>query len=133
MPTTTRLITTTADDVTIRRAHSGDAAALARLAALDSGLRPAGGALVAEISGNVVAALDLDAGTVLADPFTPTAQLVTARPAKKAARKPSPSSICPASGMTPRTTLARHGARTVPVAGWRATRALRPRHRRRGA
>jgi hypothetical protein len=54
-----------------------DAAALSRLAQLDSA-RPPGPeqVLVAEVGGELRAALPLDGGPVIADPFQPTADLV---------------------------------------------------------
>jgi hypothetical protein len=66
------------DDVpiTVRFATPDDARDLARLAALDSGSLPAGPALVAEIGGELVAALPLRRGRPLADPFRQTAELV---------------------------------------------------------
>src|SRR4051794_6125582 len=64
------------DEVVIRRAFPEDVPALARLAALDS-RRPIGTrALIAEHEGRPVAALSLEDGAVVADPFHPTADLV---------------------------------------------------------
>jgi hypothetical protein len=63
-------------DVTIRRAFPDDQVALVRLAALDGAAPPAGDALVAEVAGEPWAALALDDGRVVADPFRPTDQLV---------------------------------------------------------
>jgi hypothetical protein len=62
--------------VTIRPAFPDDAAALARLAALDSARLPAGPLLLAEIDGEPWAAIGLDDGRAIADPFRPTAALV---------------------------------------------------------
>lgn len=63
------------DDVVIRIARSVDTPALRRLSELDS--RPTSPhSLVAEIDGEVLAALPLDGGSAAADPFRPTAQLV---------------------------------------------------------
>jgi hypothetical protein len=62
--------------VTMRLASPEDARALDRLAQLDSGALPAGPALVAEVDGELVAALPLGSGRPLADPFRPTAELV---------------------------------------------------------
>jgi hypothetical protein len=65
------------NEVTVRHAHVGDEAALARLAALD-GARPlAGPVLVAESDARLLAALPLGAGRAIADPFEPTAELVS--------------------------------------------------------
>jgi hypothetical protein len=71
--TTTPTITA---DLTIRRAYPDDVEALVRLAQLDSGRTPTGAALVAESGGEIVAALDLERGAVIADPFVPTVNIV---------------------------------------------------------
>lgn len=63
-------------NVTVRRSTSGDAAALARLAALDSASPPRGPALVAEADSRLLAALPLGSGRPIADPFEPSAELV---------------------------------------------------------
>jgi hypothetical protein len=63
-------------NVTVRRSTSGDASALARLAALDSASPPRGPALIAEADTRMLAALPLGAGRPIADPFEPTAELV---------------------------------------------------------
>ena len=68
--------TTATTDLTIRRAYADDAIELGRLAQLDSARTPTGGALVAESGGRIVAALDLESGVAIADPFTPTAHIV---------------------------------------------------------
>jgi len=62
--------------ITIRPARDADAAALCRLAALDSAELPAGPLLVAEVQGTLCAALSLSDGSSIADPFTPTADVV---------------------------------------------------------
>jgi hypothetical protein len=64
------------DRVTVRRAHYGDEAALADLAALDSTRLPEGPMLVAEADSRVLAALPLGSGRPIADPFVPSAHLV---------------------------------------------------------
>jgi hypothetical protein len=62
-------------ELAIRRATQADRRAVERLAALDAA-RPVGGeTLVAEVDGEVRAALPLAAGRVIADPFRPTAHL----------------------------------------------------------
>jgi hypothetical protein len=63
-------------ELTVRRAGDEDAAALLQLAALDSADPLSGAALVAEVSGRLVAALPLDGGRAVADPFVPTADIV---------------------------------------------------------
>jgi hypothetical protein len=74
MPSTSSLPTTEA--VVIRRAYPDDAPALGRLATLDSRRPITGAALVAERDGRILAALSLDDGRAIADPFAPTADLV---------------------------------------------------------
>jgi hypothetical protein len=61
------------DTVIIRVADTSDAPALARLAALDTAARLHGQILLAESGGVVLAALSLDDGRTVADPFLPTA------------------------------------------------------------
>ena len=63
--------------LTIRMAVSADAAALSRLAELDSAPRPEPvPMLVAEVGGELRAALPLDGGRAIADPFEWTSELV---------------------------------------------------------
>ncbi len=61
----------------LRPAHADDAADVARLAALDSAAPPAGPVLLGVVDGRAVAALSLSSGALVADPFTPTADVVT--------------------------------------------------------
>ena len=63
-------------DVTLRVASSRDARGLERLAHLDSASAPAAPTLVAEVDDEVVAALPLEGGNPVADPFRATADLV---------------------------------------------------------
>ena len=63
-------------DVGIREAEAADMPALLRLADLDSRPLPAGRLFVAEAGGRIVAALGARSGTVIADPFVPTAEVV---------------------------------------------------------
>jgi hypothetical protein len=66
-----------AETLTIRMAVSADAAALSRLAQLDSAPPPEPGPmLVAEVGGELRAALPLDGEPAIADPFQRTAELV---------------------------------------------------------
>jgi hypothetical protein len=62
--------------VTLRYAFPDDSAAVFRLAALDSAEAPTGQLLVAEVGGELVAALSLIDGGVIADPFRRTLALV---------------------------------------------------------
>jgi hypothetical protein len=64
------------DQVTIRRAYPDDAAALTRLAALDCRRIPPGELLVAEVGGEVWAAVSISSHLTIADPFRPSAGLV---------------------------------------------------------
>jgi hypothetical protein len=66
----------TATSVSIRRAGPHDAPALCRLAALDSAAPLSGEVLMAVVDGEPLAALALADGSVVADPFAPTAALV---------------------------------------------------------
>ena len=65
------------DGVTIRRSHAQDREALERLAQLDSRRLADGQLLVAEVAGELRAALPLAGGAAIADPFRPTAPLVS--------------------------------------------------------
>lgn len=62
--------------VTLRYAAAADATRLRQLAELDSGSAPRGSALVAEVDGRLRAALPLDGGAPLADPFHHGAELI---------------------------------------------------------
>jgi hypothetical protein len=64
------------DDVSVRPFTEQDIDTVRLLAALDSKQMPTGAVLVAERSGEVIAAIALDGGDVLADPFKPTADVV---------------------------------------------------------
>ncbi len=70
--TSTTHISTTA----IRPASQDDTAAVARLAALDSAAVPTGRLLLGIVDGEPLAALSLEDGAVVADPFTRTVGLV---------------------------------------------------------
>ena len=66
-------MTTLTSPITIRLATGEDRIALLRLAALDSAeAAPPGRLLLAEVDGDVRAALSLDDGSAIADPFHPT-------------------------------------------------------------
>jgi hypothetical protein len=79
--------------VTLRAGGAEDDGPLARLAALDSSKPLAWPVLVAEVQGEVRAALSLRDGAVVADPFHPTAALAellrtySRRPDLRAARR----------------------------------------------
>ncbi len=63
-------------EVAIRAASPSDHGALERLAALDSASAPHGYVLVAEVAGELRAALPVAGGPAIADPFVPTAALL---------------------------------------------------------
>ena len=64
-------------ELELREATDDDAARLFRLARLDSrGRPPAGRLIVAADGGELVAAMSLDDGDTIADPFRPTAAVV---------------------------------------------------------
>jgi hypothetical protein len=65
-----------ANTYVVRLATDDDAAALDRLAELDSAPPLAGRVLIGEIAGAPVAALSVDDGRTIADPFARTADLV---------------------------------------------------------
>jgi hypothetical protein len=74
--------------VVVRPARPVDSTDLRRLAALDSARPLTGEALIAVSGGEIAAAMSLDTGAVIADPFKPTAHLVellrtAARPAPR--------------------------------------------------
>lgn len=64
----------TPDTLILRRAVAEDAAAIERLAALDSRRAPAGDVLVAEIDGELWAAVSIDDRHAVADPFRPSGE-----------------------------------------------------------
>lgn len=64
------------DCLTVRTATARDADSLRLLAALEGVNMPRGEVLVAQLGGDVVAALPLDGGRAIADPFRPSAELV---------------------------------------------------------
>ena len=65
----------TTPTISIRAATHGDGPALARLAALDSAPVPFGPVLLAEVDGRPLAALSVNDGRVIGDPFTRTTEL----------------------------------------------------------
>lgn len=71
--------------VTIRLAYPDDEATLWRLAALDSAALPRAPFLLAEVEGEVRAALSLGDGRAIADPFFPTLRLIAVLRAHAAA------------------------------------------------
>lgn len=72
----TTSIETAAEAVLTRRAGIDDAGRIRELAHLDNKRMPAGPFLVAEMGGEMVAAVSLSRGTVVADPFRLTSDAV---------------------------------------------------------
>ena len=66
----------TSTPVTLRLARPDDAPAVRRLAQLDSSRPPSGPVLLAVVGSEPVAALGVDTGSAVADPFRPTANVV---------------------------------------------------------
>src|SRR3954452_24409735 len=93
--------------VTLRAARPDDADALRRLAALDSRRLPSGRLLLAEEDGVLRAALSLQTGAVIADPFSRTEHLV-ALLRRLASRRTAP----PGWSFNPRSHLPRLATRT---------------------
>jgi hypothetical protein len=60
------------DEISIREASAADRTALQRLAALDSQPELRGRVLVAEIDGEIEAAVSIESGRTVADPFRRT-------------------------------------------------------------
>lgn len=63
-------------EIVIRKARSADGEALTRLAQRDSAPLPAGPLLVAEVDGELRAAVSLEGDGAIADPFHPTSDLL---------------------------------------------------------
>lgn len=70
------MTTASSSSISLRRAVSSDAAALDRLAQLDSQRLSAGTHLIAERDGEIIAALAQPSGATIADPFVPSADAV---------------------------------------------------------
>jgi hypothetical protein len=82
---------TSTASLTIRHANASDEAGLTVLAALDSSRVPSGELLVAELDGRLVAALSIDTGAAIADPFEHTAAIVESLRARaRESREPRP-------------------------------------------
>jgi hypothetical protein len=64
------------DAVTFRSGHAGDGRSLERLAGMDSARPLQGPVVVAEVGGEIRAAVSLETGRHIADPFHRTAALV---------------------------------------------------------
>jgi len=64
-------------ELTLRYATAADADALQRLAQLDSSHTPDGTVLAATVDGDMWAAVSVEHGDAVADPFRPTGELVS--------------------------------------------------------
>jgi hypothetical protein len=87
--------------VTIRAAHALDRPALRRVAQRDSRPVPEGELLVAEVDGELQAAIALATGEVIADPFRRTVELVRMLALRRSllrgeSRQPHPRAALPA-------------------------------------
>ena len=97
------------EGVTIRRSSGADRAALQRLAQLDSRRLADGELLVAEVDGELRAALPLGGGGAIADPFRPTAALVSLLAMRAAQLRASEDrEIAPAAGSARLVAVPRH-------------------------
>ncbi|MGH2922431.1 MAG: hypothetical protein ACRDKH_00170 [Solirubrobacterales bacterium] len=81
--------TSESDSITIRHARPEDADAIERLAERDSGAVPAGDLLVAAVGGELRAAVSVERGETIADPFHPTSELVRLLTARSAQLRPA--------------------------------------------
>jgi hypothetical protein len=63
-------------NLTIRYATTADQFAVRRLAVLDSASPPTGDVLLAEVGDELWAALSIDTGAAIADPFRPSGDMV---------------------------------------------------------
>ena len=93
----------TQTDFTLRLAVPADAEAVDRLAQLDSRRAPRGTVLVAEVGGELWAAMSVDDGHAVADPFRPTGELVAmllerSRQMRATPRTPGLPSVWPRTG-----------------------------------
>ena len=85
-------------DVTLRVATQGDSRSLLRLAALDDRPLPAGPFVVAEVDGELVAAVSVSGGSAIADPFRRTAVLVQMLELRAREMRPAPRPAAPVHG-----------------------------------
>ena len=87
--------------ITIRRAHPEESGVL-RIAALDSARVPVAPLLVAEVDGQVRAAMSLDDGKTIADPFYSTHDLLLLLRAHAAATRRTAPGLLTRLGLRPR-------------------------------
>ena len=77
-------------EITIRAARAEDMGEIARVAGRDTHELPEGALLVAKVGSDVRAAISLADGTIIADPFHRTAELVAMLKIRAAAVAPRP-------------------------------------------
>jgi hypothetical protein len=70
------MMVTMSEAITIRHSTDRDGPRVLRLAELDNRPAPVGATLLAEVDGRLAAAVGIDDGSAVADPFRPTADLV---------------------------------------------------------
>jgi hypothetical protein len=70
------MMVTMSGAITIRHSTDGDEPGVLRLAELDDRPAPVGPTLLAEVDGRLWAAVGIDDGSAVADPFRPAADLV---------------------------------------------------------
>ncbi len=97
--------------ITIRSARLEDRAALVRLAALDSATIPRAPLLVAEVGGELKVAMSVLDGGTIADPFSPTAEIVELLHARVKRIRPRPARSWAVRPWTPRPWVVRPEAR----------------------
>ena len=88
--------------VVLRPATSADAEAIGRVAQLDTRPLPPGPHLVAERGGRIEAAISLKTGEVVANPFSPTADLRELLRVRAAELAPPRRRATPRGGLRPR-------------------------------
>jgi hypothetical protein len=99
------MTTPAASQITLRPSTAADQTEIARLATIDSAEVPAGPLLLAEVDGELRAALTVADGRVIADPFQPTSALVELLRTRRRTSGPTPD---------------RHGLRRLRSSGPRA-------------
>ena len=97
------------DTVAVRMARPGDEAAIRRIAALDDRKAPNGRVLVAEVDGELIAALGVSDGRAVADPFRWTSDvmaLLEMRASQSAGtdEAPAPAPVAPVQRLSTQTT-----------------------------
>jgi hypothetical protein len=97
--------------ITLRSARLEDRAALIRLAALDSATVPPAPLLIAEVDGELKVAMSVLDGATIADPFSPTAEIVELLHARVKRVRPRPAWPWAVRPWTPRPWVVRPFAR----------------------